>query len=100
MNLRDELSEEEAFFLEPGTPTITFCDDNREVMIPWISFRHATHEDGKIRLFFQSWIVELEGECLEILWAELQVQTVRSISLPATEESQGQSLTGLSLEQL
>ena len=100
MNLRDELSEEEAFVLEPGTPTITFCDDHREVMIPWISFRHATREDGKIRLFFQSWLVELKGESLESLWAELQVQSVRAISLPTTDQDQAQSLTGLSVEPL
>jgi hypothetical protein len=100
MNLRDELSEEEAFVLEPGTPTITFCGDNREVMIPWISFRHATCEAGKIRLFFQGWLVELKGESLEILWVELQLQTVRSISQPISGLDHGSSINGISIEQL
>lgn len=100
MNLRDELSEEEPFVLEAGTPTITFCDDDGEVMIPWISFRHATREPGKIRLFFQGWLVELKGESLESLWAELQVQSVRSISLFADDSNPAHALTGLSLQQL
>lgn len=80
MKLRDELTEEEPFVLEPGTATVTFCEETREVMIPWHSFRHATREAEKIWLFFQGWLVELEGESLDDLWAELQLQSVRTIN--------------------
>ncbi len=80
MKLRDELTEEDAFVLEPGTATVTFCDERREVMIPWHSFRHAVREAEKIRLIFQGWLIELEGEELDDLWDELQLQSVRAIT--------------------
>ena len=78
MALRDEFSEEEELVLERGTPTVTFNGGGREVMIPWISFRHGLKEKGRIRLYFQGWIVELNGCDLENFWDAIQNQSVRS----------------------
>ncbi|MFT6237994.1 MAG: hypothetical protein ACJAQT_000063 [Akkermansiaceae bacterium] len=98
MALKDEFDEEESIVLEPGTPTITICEEERQVMIPWISFRHALMEEGRLRLFYQGWVVELKGESLEVLWAELQGQSVRSISLPTDDGDQSFGIKEVSVE--
>jgi hypothetical protein len=81
MALRDEFNDEENVELETGIPTITFCEEDRQVMIPWMSFRHGLMEEERIRLYFQGWVVEIKGDSLESLWTELQAQSVRSVSL-------------------
>ena len=98
MALKDEFDEEESIVLEPGTPTITICEEERKVMIPWISFRHALMEEGRLRLFYQGWVVDLKGESLDALWAELQAQSVQSISLPSGDGGQGFGIREVSVE--
>ena len=51
--LKDEFDEEDGIVLEPGTLTITICEEERQVMVPWISFRDALMEEGRLRLFFK-----------------------------------------------
>ena len=98
MTLKEEFDEIENIVVEPGTPTITICDGPRQVMIPWMSFRHGLIGEGRLRLFFQGWVVEIKGDSLEFLWAELQVQSVRSISLPTGEGGQDSGILEVLVE--
>ncbi|WP_411845696.1 hypothetical protein AAFN60_18955 [Roseibacillus persicicus] len=73
------MREHESFEAEPGTPTLTVIEDGKETMIPWHGFVSGCHQAGTIQLSFQNWILELEGENLEMIWEKLKLQDVLTI---------------------
>lgn len=79
MALKDEFAEEGCFTTEQGAFTLTIEDRSQQIMIPWISFRHAVWKEKAIELHFNGWRVDILGERLGELWKELQQQNVLTI---------------------
>ena len=98
MSLRDELTEPKAWSVEPGTPTVTFENDHEHLMLPWISFRHATKTSKQMKLYFQGWLIVLEvnGPTCQSLWCDLQDQAVKVID--GSGKSQEQEILSIRME--
>lgn len=95
MALKDEFPEESCYTTEQGTPTLTIEQEDRQTIIPWISFRHAVWKEECIQLHFHRFRVDVSGSCLDELWAALQRQIVLTMRRSNDTQAAGCAIRSL-----
>jgi len=92
--------EEECFDTETGTPTLTVVLDDREKMVPYVSFRDADKQGDCITIRFHDWIITVTGKSLASLWQQFQMQDVRVIRKSREDVSDDCRITGIELTEI